>query len=197
MRDAGLVAIATAVMLLVEVFASGVHAQPAAKPLLEGLNLEEVKAHVEALSSFGSRFTGYPGYYRAVEYVVAALKGLGLEVELHAFNATVPLDYGAEIEVNGSRVKAYHLYPNLVALGAVNVSGQLVYAGRCTPGELAGIDLAGKVAVVEFDSEWVEAVAKGAKAIVFLGPATDRLSALRKILQIPLDTPRVYVEEGA
>jgi hypothetical protein len=197
MREGRFVALAVIALTLVALVLAPACAQPAAKSLLEGLNLEEVKAHVEALSSFGSRFTGYPGYYRAVEYVVAALKGLGLEVELHGFNATVPLDYGAEIEVNGSRIKAYHLYPNLVALGSANVSGQLVYAGRCTPGELAGLNLAGKIAVVEFDSEWVEAVARGANAIVFLGPATDRLSALRKVLQIPLDVPRVYVEEGA
>lgn len=185
--------------MVVAVFltARSVHAQPRVKPLPEALNIEEVKAHTEVLSSFESRFTGYPGYYRAVEYVTAALRDLGLEVELQEFNATVPLDYGAAIEVDGNRVRAYHLYPNLVALGAANVSGRLAYAGFCSPEELAGIDLAGKIAVVEFGSNWVEAVARGAKAIVFLGPATDRLSALGKILQAPLDVPRIYVEEEA
>ncbi|MCC6005890.1 MAG: hypothetical protein LM590_16250, partial [Thermofilum sp.] len=71
MRESRLVAIAVIALALVALVLAPARAQPAAKPLLEGLNLEEVKAHVEALSSFGSRFTGYPGYYRAVEYVVA------------------------------------------------------------------------------------------------------------------------------
>jgi ABC-type antimicrobial peptide transport system permease subunit len=173
------------------------HAQPVAEPLPEALNVKEVIAHVEVLSSFESRFTGYPGYYKSVEYVVATLRGLGLDAELHEFNATTPVDYGAEIEVDSSRIKGYHLYPNLVALGAGNVSGFLAYAGTCSPEDLAGIDLAGKIAVVEFDSNWVEAVARGAKAIIFLSPAADRLSALGKILQVPLDVPRVYVGEGS
>jgi len=178
-------------------FACSARAQPRAELLSEALSIEEVIAHVGILSSFGSRFTGYPGYYKSVEYVIATLKSLGLDVELHKFNATIPFDYGAEIEVDGSRIKAYHLHPNLVALGAANVSGLLAYAGFCSPEDLAGIDLAGKIAVMEFDSNWVEAVARGAKAIIFLGPAADRLLALAKILQIPLDVPRVYVEEGA
>lgn len=185
--------------LVVSTFLSAfsAHAQPRAEPLSEALSIKEVMAYVEILSSFGSRFTGYPGYYGSVEYVTATLKSLDLDVELHEFNATIPLDYGAEIEVDGSRIKAYHLYPNLVALSAANVSGLLAYAGLCSPEDLAGIDLAGKIAVVEFDSNWIEAVARGARAIIFLGPAANRLSALGKILQVPLDVLRVYVEEGA
>jgi hypothetical protein len=190
--------VALALLMLVHTTLS---AQPSAQQLrlLERFDLKEVAQHTETLSSFGSRFTGYPGYYRAVEYVLTTLKSLELEVELHEFNATVPLDYGAEIEVNGNRVKAYHLYPNLVALGAANVSGRLAYAGKATQEELAQINLTDKIAVLEFESgsRWAEALARGAKALVFLGPARDRMEALVKISIAPLDAPRVYVGEGA
>jgi hypothetical protein len=191
-----------AVLVLVALLSAGLEAQPSARPqlaLLGGFDLEEVARHAKALTSFGSRFTGYPGYYEAVKYVNSTLRDLGLEVEVHRFPVAVPYDLGATIFVGNERARAYHLYPNLVALGSAGVvEGELAYVGR---GEgLSQVDLSGKIAVLEFESgsRWVDALVRGAKALVFLGPARDRMEALAKISTAPLDVPRVYVEgEGA
>ncbi|MCC6051300.1 MAG: hypothetical protein LM580_11360, partial [Thermofilum sp.] len=190
------------VLALVALLNAGLEAQPSARPqlaLLGGFDLEEVARHAKALTSFGSRFTGYPGYYEAVKYVNSTLRDLGLEVEVHRFPVAVPYDLGATIFVGNERARAYHLYPNLVALGSAGVvEGELAYVGR---GEgLSQVDLSGKIAVLEFESgsRWVDALVRGAKALVFLGPARDRMEALAKISTAPLDVPRVYVEgEGA
>lgn len=191
-----LIATFAAEILLWLLTASALYAEPGT--LTSVLNLTEVKQHVEALSLLGSRFTGYPGYYASLAYINSSLVSSGLKPRFLAFNATVPIDYGATIKVGASVIRAYHMYPNLVALGAAtNVSGQLVYAGHCTPPELAGLDLRGKIAVLEFDADWGAAIARGARALIFLGPAVDRDSAMRKVALAPLDIPRVYVREGA
>lgn len=167
-----------------------------AKPesYFDALDIEEVKGYTKVLSAFGSRFTGYIGYYNAISYINSTLRLLNLNPQFLEFTATVPFDYGATIRVANYSLKIYHLYPNLVALGAAtNVSGQLVYVGKGSFDELEGIDLRGKIAVIEFDSDWAAVAAKGPAAIVFLGPVPDRVSALKKISLAPLDIPRVYV----
>lgn len=200
----GLRACCAVILTLMTLFSASLGAQPSAQPqlaLLRGFELGEVVRHAEVLASFGSRFTGYPGYYEAVRYVNETLRGLGLEVEVHPIPVAVPYDLGATIFVDGISVKAYHLYPNLVALGCAGaVEGELAYVGEGTQEELSRVDLAGKIAVLEFESSdrWVEVLARGAKALAFLGPAKDRMEALAKISAAPLDVPRVYVGgEGA
>ncbi len=133
-----------------------------------------------------------------MEYVNSTLSSIGLKPIFLQFNATVPLDHGALIRIGNDTVRAFHLYPNLVALCTANeVSGQLVYVGRRSLAELARLDLSGKIAVLEFDSDWSIALARGARALVFLGPVSGRESAMKKISMSPIDVPRIYVDEGA
>lgn len=166
--------------------------------LVEKLDISEVMGHARYLSGLGSRFTGYPGYFKAVEYVVGTLEELGIDVTLHSFPVAVPRDRGAKLIIGDRVFEAHHLYPNLVALGAAGkLEGELVYLGSATARDLENVDLSGKIAVVEADcgNRWIDAIAKGARAVVFLGPIRDRLEAMAKLSLAPLDVPRLYVGE--
>ncbi len=160
---------------------------------VSALSMDEVRTHVKSLSAVGSRFTGYPGYYRALSYVNSTLRSLNLTPKFLEFTVAVPFDYGATIRVANRSIRAFHLYPNLVALGAATrIRGQLVYVGKGSPA--AGSDLKGKIAIADFDSDWAMIAAGGPAAIVFLGPVPNRESALDKISLAPVDIPRLYVE---
>ncbi len=162
------------------------------------VNVEEIQSYVKVLSSVQSRMTGYPGYYKSIDYILQELKKAGLNPELHTFYTVVPYDGESSIKLqNGYTVKAYALYPNVVALGgAKNLKGKLVYAGTGDLSELDGKEIEERIAVLEFNSwdNWLNLIQLGAKAVIFLESLEiTREEALKKITFAPLDFPRLYV----
>ncbi|HFC49323.1 MAG TPA: M28 family peptidase, partial [Thermofilum sp.] len=162
------------------------------------VNVEEIQSYVKVLSGVQSRMTGYPGYYESIDYILQELKKAGLNPELHTFYTVVPYDGGSSIKLqNDYVVKAYALYPNVVALGgAKNLKGKLLYASTGDLSELDGKEIEGRIAVLEFNSQdnWLNLIQLGAKAVIFVeSPGIAREEALKKITLAPLDFPRLYV----
>ena len=111
------------------------------------LNYTRIKEMVKLFASFGSRMTGYPGYYKALNFIYSYLRGLGLKVINHTYKVLVPIEEEVYVEALKPfhiRVKAYALYPN-----GVNPSptppegfvGPLYYVGRGDLSEFDGKDV--------------------------------------------------------
>ncbi|MEM2087058.1 MAG: FtsX-like permease family protein [Thermoproteota archaeon] len=160
------------------------------------VSADRIRDYVVLFSSIKSRFTGYPGSLQAARIIAEEFNGFGLKVSFFNYTVLVPYDSGSYMKVGGKVIKAYGLYPNVVATGLKKASGKLIYAGHGTPEELNGLDVNGSIVLLEFNSgsAWVDMVKLGASGIVFLEDGdTNRFEALSKISSIPLVTPRIYV----
>ncbi|MEM2050980.1 MAG: M28 family peptidase, partial [Thermoproteota archaeon] len=160
------------------------------------VSADRIRDYVVLFSSIKSRFTGYPGSLQAARIIAEEFNGFGLKVSFFNYTVLVPYDSGSYMKVGGKVIKAYGLYPNVVATGLKKASGKLVYAGYGTPEELNGLDVNGSIVLLEFNSgsAWVDMVKLGASGIVFLEDGdTNRFEALSKISSVPLVTPRIYV----
>jgi len=185
-------------------------------PVLESLNVTEVTRHIHYLSnlpnsSLPSRFTGYPGFYQAADYIASTLQGYGYDVTREYFTVTVPMDKGAKIIVMDQSgqplrlVKAFPLLPNDISTCMTppdGIEGRLIYAKTGELYHFNGKDVNGSIVLLDYDSRyfWKFAVMFGARAILFIEPEiTTRVQSELKSLKIPLNVPRLYVprEDGA
>lgn len=168
--------------------------------LLEAFNWTEIRNHVAFLEGLGSRFTGYPGYYRAQGYIVEKLKGLGLEVSLQNYSIAVPYDYGARLHIPSinTDIPVYPLIPNLLCPPSTpGLKGSLVYVGEGSFEEMEGKSINGSIIIMEFNSyrNWLNTILFGAKAIVFIEPEdTTIFEAESKAISSPINIPRYYVK---
>jgi len=206
---------ALAIIVLVASLASSIFSAPAS--VAEGLNIDynfirgnidmaAIKNHVDYFSSLGSRMTGYPGCDIAAEYIFNYFKSVGLQdVHYQYYNVTVPIDYGAEIQVLSPQrfnVTAYPLMPNSVqTCSTKGISGRLIYVGRGELKDFNGLPVNGSIVLMDFESSdnWINAVKLGAKAVIFIEPKiTNRFEAMQKVYDIPLYFPRLYIlrEDG-
>ncbi|HDJ83788.1 MAG TPA: M28 family peptidase, partial [Desulfurococcaceae archaeon] len=170
-------------------------------------HMPSVSEHVKYLASLGSRVSGYPGNEEAAKYIYDKFVEYGLdEVFFEEFNVTVPVDYGASIEVitkNGVEVfKAYTVLPNLVETCTTppeGIEGRLIYVGSIE--EATGKDINGSIVIMRFDGtgySWMRLVSIGAKGVIFIiddkSDDTTTLEAVDKYASIPIDIPRVAVD---
>jgi Iap family predicted aminopeptidase len=132
---------------------------------------------VERLESFrshplGFRVAGTPEERAAVAFVAEELRGLGLEV----VEEPVPVDAwrlrDAYVEAGGRRYECAS-FGGVPETGARGVSGELVVAGRAGRRELEGVDVRGRVVLVDWREEglWpyhvgLELGLRGAAALV-------------------------------
>jgi len=159
------------------------------------VSADRIRDYIALFSSIQSRFTGYPGSLQAARIITDKFSEFGLKVGFFNYTVLVPYDSGSFLKVGSRVVKAYGLYPNIVATGLKRASGKLVYAGHGALEELNGLEVNGNIVLLEFNSgsAWVDMVKLGASGIVFLEDGdTNRFEALRKISSVPLDTPRIY-----
>ena len=172
-------------------------------------NIDNVKKHVEKLSSFQSRFTGYPGFYAAAEYIVEQLKEMGVkpygadEGYYEYFYMTIPYEERCSIKLeDGTKIRAYTLYPNDVNTSPYTSSeegDELVYVGKGELEDYAGVDVRGKFVLMEFNSFWMFRLAMmmGAKGVIFIEPLdTTQMEALAKIYALPVSFPKLYVRRS-
>ena len=161
--------------------------------------------HVKAISSFGSRVTGYDGCRRTAAYIMEVLESYGLRVFTHKFRVVVPVDEGSSIRVvTDDRIieyRAYALWPNGINPSSTpsgGVRGKLIYVGRGRLEDFDGKDVDGSIVLMDYESgdNWLNAVKLGAKAVVFIGPdhVAPYIESLKKFLDTPLHFPRLYVE---
>ena len=165
------------------------------------LDLDVIRKHVKYFSSLDSRFTGYPGFYEAKNYIVDYFKRLGLKVVLQNISVLVPLEKYAYVEVGGEKIDVHAVYPNLVCLpNAKGLEGRLIYAGKCSLEELEGLEVNGSILLVDFDCgwSWLNGFLFGAKAVIFLETrGVNRVEAEKKYLPYPANLPRYYADREA
>lgn len=164
--------------------------------------------HLQRLARPDSRLTGYPGADAAADYLEAQLRAQGVaEVHRRSFPVPVPVDEGAGLELldSGEALPLHGMWPNLVRTSTLppeGIAGALVYGGRAGPGELDGLELAGHIALLEYDCgmNWVAAFDLGAAAVIFLAPPdpgrSHRREGADKFLTTPADLPRFYAPDS-
>jgi hypothetical protein len=163
-----------------------------------------ISQKIARFSGFGSRVTGYPGYYNATQYIKSFFKNLSLDVIEQKYRVLVPIDRGSYIEVSDSssveKLPVYPLWPNLVQVSSGIVEGRLVYARGESLEDFDGKDLDGAIVVMDLASSgdrWVDALSFGASAVVFVGGECNRYQAMQKLLLTPLYAPRAYAPGDA
>ena len=172
------------------------------------VNYDNINKNIMAISSFGSRLTGYVGSAKAADYIEGELRSYGLRVVRQPFRVIVPVDEGSSISVlDSSETKyvAYAIWPNGIQTSTTppeGLIGPLVYVGRGSLSELEGKNLQGAIALMDYESgsNWLNVAKLGAKGAIFIAPPQPSTysEALGKFVDTPLYFPRVYVayEQG-
>ncbi|MCK4374733.1 MAG: M28 family peptidase, partial [Candidatus Brocadiae bacterium] len=179
--------------------------------------------HVRFLSSYPSRFTGYPGCFEAQKYITQEFKDLGLaNVEESTFQVVVPIvpnderwgkrlpeaewavrpGHGGTLTAGGREVPLYCILPNYARTsmtGDEGITGDLVWGGSGYLADFNGKDVLHSIVLMDFASEtrWLTAAKIGASAIIFVEPEHPfRLDAEQKYLDLPMPVPRYYLRRA-
>ena len=170
------------------------------------LDYESIARHVRELSSYGSRVTGYDGYYKALNYITEYfVRVLGeTNIILQNYTVAVPKDLGTKITIikNGQVLRvleAFCVWPNYIQTWKVsNLKGQLIYAKNGELNDFNGLNVSENIVLLDFNSGdgWLNAARLGARAVIFVEPSgTTRWEAMAKFLNVPLYFPRFYVRK--
>lgn len=164
----------------------------------------DFQTDLQALAALGSRVTGYPGCSQAADYIEQRFREIGLEIDRQQFAITVPLEKECRLEVpafGAVRFGAgqFHgLIPNLVCPSSTppeGLAGSLIYGGYGTYRELDGKDVAGSIALLEFNCgyNWLNPFALGAQAVIFIEPErATRSECEQKFVTVPALLPRFW-----
>ncbi|MCD6443989.1 hypothetical protein J7L70_03170, partial [Candidatus Bathyarchaeota archaeon] len=180
------------------------------KEVLDNIDQDEIMEHVAFFSSCGSRVTGYPGFFKAMDYVVSKFEEYGVQPYgedgyFEYFYITVPVDYGATISLEDGEVfHGYNLWPNLVNPSPYKSPPEgdlLVYVGGGTFDDLSKVNVTDRWVLMDFDSRWFFRLAAmfGAKGVIYIGTGKEsRMEAFQKLYNIPMTFPRIYLnsEDG-
>jgi len=170
------------------------------------LNLQRMNSIIQEISSFGSRMTGYPGYYRTLDYLYDYLQNeLKIMPVVYKYKVLVPYDeetYIQVLEPFSTRIDAYALYPNGVNPSPTppeGVVGNLVYVKDGSLKNFDGKVIEGSIVAMDFNSRdnWIKAANLGAQAVVFIEPESTLYPECEvKFLDTPICFPRVYVKKA-
>ena len=162
-----------------------------------------IAAIIDSLTAHDSRVVGYPGCARAADFIERELHLAGLEeVQREEFPVVVPIDKGGELYIGEDTepFTLYGLWPNLVrtpTLPPEGYRGEMIYGGGGDWDELNGLELEGRIVLMEFNSwhRWLQPVSLGARAIVFIEPEeTTGEQGTAKYSTAPLDIPRYWID---
>jgi len=174
--------------------------------LLDNINKTSIMEHTQFFSEVDSRVTGYPGFYKAADYIVEKFDEYGIqpygeEGYLETFNVTVPIDGGSWVAFENKtfKIRAYPLWPNLVNPSPYESppeGDRVVYVGGKDLEDFQNVDVKDKFVIMDFSSSWMFRFAAiyGAKGVIFIqaDPFT-RAEAEQKLLLIPLNFPRILI----
>jgi len=176
--------------------------------------------HIRILSSYPSRYTGYPGCVESGTYIANHFRKLGLaNVTESPFQVVVPIvpdderwgkkipagqrgprpDHGATLTIGERRIPLYCVLPNYVRTPMTNedgLTGPLVWAGEGYLGDLDGKKVEDSIVLMDFNSaaRWLNAASLGARAIIFLETEHPfRSDAEQKYSAMPVPVPRYYL----
>jgi len=169
------------------------------------LNISELEDIVDKISSFGSRVTGYDGYYKTRDFIVESLSNLygTNSIEIQDYSVLVPIQEEATISVVSpfnKTVKAYTLWPNGIQtcnLPENGTLGKIVYVGNGELEDFEGKNVEGAFVLMDYNSmyNWLNAAKFGAKGVIFIQPNdTTYLETDSKYLSTPLYFPRLLVQ---
>lgn len=172
------------------------------------LDVNQVLSHSQVLSNFGSRVTGYIGFFNAADYIKDYWRELDIPIIEESFSIASPITYENTVDVlldNGSQVdlEAYPLWPNQInpcPYESPPEGDRLVYVGEGDLSDFNNITVKDSFALLEFNDRWYWkfAVLFGAKGVIFLEPnETTTIEAVEKTFGIPLNLPRLYVRGDA
>lgn len=175
--------------------------------VVSSINQTVFKNDVKILSS-SSRFTGYPGFFEAANYIASKFKEFGLvpygnnSSFFEWINVTVPVARSSWVYTSsGLNITAYPLVPNLVNPSPYDSGDSfdtLVYVGNGELKNFNGINVSGKFVLMDFASGWnfYNAMIFGAKGVIYIPESSNLLirpEADQKITFLPVYFPRLYV----
>ena len=136
-------------------------------------------AHIEKLCELGDRFVGTPGDAAAIEYVMNDFAKFGLEVSLSPLRVPGFVDEGTSLSMGDRQFDAIPAYfaPSTPPGG---VSAPVVYAGTGEPREYEGLDVTGRIVLIQerglgYARFWLgtfaaEAMRRGAVGMIVVHP---------------------------
>ena len=160
---------------------------------------------IQAFAALGSRVPGYPGHRAAYLKTRRTFESLGYHVQVDSFDVAVPIDHGGSLRVveTGATYAVHGFWPNHVqppTLPDGGVTGQLVYGGRGTLAELDGLRIEDSIVLLDFacSREYLRIRSLGATALLFYDDGhVTRAEAEDKMLNVPADVPRYWIEKDA
>ncbi len=105
-------------------------------------------AHIERLCSFGDRFVGTPGDKAALDYIRGEFEASGLEVTLSPIRVPGFVDGGASLDIRDRRFEAISAYYSPSAPPG-GITAPIVYAGTGEAADYEGLDVAGKIVLIQ------------------------------------------------
>lgn len=157
---------------------------PQERALLERISVEEMWRHLEQICSW-DRLSGGPGESDAVDYIAEVLKGYGLPVQIHEFEAYLSNPIRGALEVLGTEGRSITAKTRAFSAStpAEGVTGEVVYipGGKDmfkdleTRHRIEALDLTGKVVLSEGGgrANMIAAQAKGAVGYIHLWPSDE------------------------
>ena len=171
-----------------------------------GSLISEIRKDTAWFGSYSSRLIGQPGHDEALDELYRRVKAIaGKYVWRHTVPFVVPEVLEATLTVKGGPLSGPHrLYPlwptgpRMSTTPAEGIEGHLIYIGRATIEEIPP-SLKNQIAVLEMTNgeNWRNALAFGARAIIFLGSIGETQWDMRSHeMVVPLSVPRFYVPDG-
>ncbi len=148
--------------------------------------------HVQMLAgTIGIRAAGTAGDRQAGDYIESYFKSLGLTTERPMVNFTITRDNGSSVSYQAGGAAVTLKGSAMTLSGKGQLKGQLVSAGTALPNSLNGLDLSGKIALVQrgqstFQSKVDTVTARGASAILIYNNQDGPLDSATLQNQAPL-----------
>ncbi|MCJ8331341.1 MAG: hypothetical protein HRT89_23525, partial [Lentisphaeria bacterium] len=146
-----------------------------------------------------NRLPGSKGIAQAEEKLRKIFKEHDLELHAQTYDTEVPSTTICSLKVGGKIIKGvYPLAPNVLALSTTNgkvLKGDLLYVGDGNLRKLNGIDIKGKIILLDVTSkEMGRLFQEGASAIIVVGEdKATRYNVTHNFTTMPVNLPRAYI----
>ena len=170
--------------------------------------ISQVREDTEWFGSYASRTVGQPGHDEAFDGLYRRVQAIaGHHVWRHELSFVVPQVLEATLTIRaGPQTGEHRIYPLWPAGPRLNttpvegIEGDLIYVRRGAIEAFPSRSLRDQIAVMEMTNgeNWRNALAFGARAIIFLGSKGETHWDMRSHeMAIPLKIPRFYIPDGA
>ena len=173
--------------------------------LFDSISTKRIKKTHEKITSASTRLAGTEGDLEASRFIEREFRRLGLRVIVQTYPVSVPVTKKCEISLEdgspAAGVQIAPFWPNHVRTCTTppgGIVGQVIEAGTGSLAELKGLDVRGKIVLLDMTptDEWLGAANLGASAILFR-KSSEPSDYRNKILKFPGNMPRFLVEGSA